>query len=527
MLLFRFLRKKGEGMKARILSLMGDTDYPIFATVMALMLCILAAVSINPAGVSGALSFFQNVITVNFTWFIMLLVGVNFFFAMWIALSKHGKIILGKEGDKPEFSYISWVSMLFSAGVGIGFVCFGVAEPMWHLYTSTHTANMGATGAAEGVPMAIQITVSNWGASCWALFAVGGMAIALPSYRKNLPMCVGTGLFGILGKKCTTSPIAKAADTLGIIGAICGNSAALGMGVMSISTAMLRIFGIEIGTFGQFSIMATIIVAFIISSVSGLQRGVRILSVGNLVIAAGLLIFVLFAGPTTYLLNMVTEVTGMYVSQFVNMNFFTDAGHLQQGDWLRWWPVFYWLWWISYIPFVGGFIARISKGRSLREFVVGVTLATTVVSILWFTIMGGAGAWAELVDNLPIWTTMQAQGSEPAVYMLLESYPLGNIAATLALISLLVFTVTTSDSASFFISMQVSKGNRNPTAAARILWGLVLGMLGVAVMAVGGAEAMNALKSLAVAGSAPFCIIQVMLIISLYKMLKMIDRGEM
>jgi len=506
---------------------MGDTDYPIFITVMALMLCILVAVSTNPVGLSSALSFFQGAITTNFTWFIMLLVAMNFFFAVWIALSKYGSIVLGAEGDIPEFSYISWISMLFSAGVGIGFVCFGVAEPMWHLYTSTHTANMGAAGAAEGVPMAIQVTVSNWGASCWALFAVGGMAIALPSYRKKLPMCVGTGLFGILGDKCTTSPIAKIADTLGIIGAIAGNSAALGMGVMSISTAMLRIFGIEIGTLGQFSIMATIIVAFIISSVSGLQRGVRILSVGNLVIAGGLLLFVLFNGPTTYLLNLTTEVTGLYVREFVNMNFFTDAGHLQQGDWIKWWPVFYWLWWISYIPFVGGFIARISKGRTLREFVVGVTLATTVVSILWFTIMGGAGAWAQLVDDLPLWNTMQAQGSEPAIYMLLESYPWGNVAAILALISLVVFTVTTSDSASFFISMQVSKGNPNPTAASRILWGLVLGMLGVAVMVVGGKESMNALKSLAVAGAAPFCIIQIMLIISLYKMLKMVDRGEM
>ena len=526
-MLFRSLRKKGEGMKARIMSLMGDTDYPIFITVMALMLCILFAVSVNPAGVSSALAFFQSAITTNFTWFIMMLVAVNFFFAMWIALSKYGSIVLGAEGDKPEFSYIGWVSMLFSAGVGIGFVCFGVAEPMWHLYTSTHTANMGATGTAEGVPMAIQITVSNWGASCWALFAVGGMAIALPSYRKNLPMCVGTGLFGILGKKCSTSPIAKAADTLGIIGAIAGNSAALGMGVMSISTAMLRLFGIEIGTLGQFAIMATIIVAFIISSVSGLQRGVKILSISNLVVAGCLLLFVLFNGPTTYLLNMLTEVTGLYIREFVNMSFFTDAGHLQQGDWIKWWPVFYWLWWISYIPFVGGFIARISKGRSLREFIVGVTLATTLVSIVWFTIMGGAGAWAQLVDNLPIWSTMQAQGSEPAVYMLLESYPMGTFAALLALLSLVIFTVTTSDSASFFISMQISKGNRNPTAAARILWGLILGMLGVAVMAVGGKESMNALKSLAVAGSAPFCIIQVMLIISLYRMLKMIDRGEM
>ena len=514
-------------MKDRINAILGDTDYPVFLSVMGFMAVILAAVIMNPAALNSALGFFQNAVTVNFSWFIMALVAFNFFFAMWIAFSKYGAITLGVEGDKPEFSFVSWVAMLFSAGVGIGFICFGVAEPMWHLYTSTHTANMGATGTPQGVPMAIQVTISNWGASCWALFAVGGMAIALPSYRKGLPMCVGTGLFGILGKKCTTSPFAKAADTIGIIGAISGNSAALGMGVMSISSAMLRMFGVEIGPVGQFLIMASIIVAFIISSVTGLQRGVKFLSVANLFVAAAILIFVLCVGPTNYLTNMLTEVTGLYIREFVNMNFFTDAGHLKQDSWVHWWPVFYWLWWISYIPFVGGFIARISKGRTLRQFVLGVTMATTAVSIVWFTIMGGAGAWAQLVDKLPLWDTMQAQGSEPAVYMLMESYPFGKIAMFMALLSLVIFTVTTSDSASFFISMQVSKGNINPTVGARILWGLVLGLLGVCVMVVGGKESMNALKSLAVAGSAPFCIIQVFLIVSLYKMLKMIDRGEL
>jgi len=514
-------------MKTRALSLMGDTDYPIFVTVLALMACILVAISISPAAVNSKLLYFQNVIATRFSWFIMMLVAVNFFFAVWLALSKYGSIVLGKDGDKPEFSYISWITMLFSAAVGIGFICFGVAEPMWHLYTSTHTANMGATGAAEGVPMAIQITISNWGSSCWALFAIGGLAIALPSYRKDLPMCVGTGLFGILGDKVTTSPIAKAADILGIIAAIAGNSAALGMGVMSISTALDRIFGIQIGATGQCAIMITIIVAFIISSVSGLDRGVKILSMSNFAIAGALLLFVLFSGPTTYLLNMLTEVTGLYFGEFLNMNFFTDAGHLHQSSWVKWWPIFYWLWWISYIPFVGGFIARISKGRTIREFIISITLSTLAVSILWFTIMGGAGAWAELVDNLPLWNVMQAEGSEPAFYMLMESYPFGKLASILALISLVVFTVTTSDSASFFIAMQVSRGNRNPTAASRILWGMVLGLLGVAVMVIGGKESMNALKSLAVAGAAPFCIIQVMFMVSLMKMLKMIDRGEM
>ena len=514
-------------MKSRALSILGDTDYPIFYSVMALMLIIVFAVAHDAAALNSALSFFQDSITNNFTWFIMLLVAVNFFFAMWIAVSKYGSIILGAEGDKPEFSYVSWISMLFSAGVGIGFVCFGVAEPLWHLYTSTHTANMGAAGNSMGVPMAIQITVSNWGASCWALFAVGGMAIALPSYRKGMPMCVGAGLFGLLGERCTTSIIGKAADTLGIIGAIAGNAAALGMGVMSISTALFRLFGYEIGVWGQSGIMGVIIFFVIISTASGLARGVQLISLLNLAIAAFLLFFVLFNGPTTYIMNLITEVTGLYIREFINMNFFTDAGHTKMGDWLKWWPVFYWLWWISYIPFVGGFIARISKGRTLREFVVGVTAATTIVSIVWFTIMGGAGAWAELVDGLPIWNTMQAEGSEPAVYMLMQSYPFGEMAAILTLFSLLCFTVTTSNSASIFISIQISKGNINPTVFSRILWSIVLGVLGVVVMAVGGKESMNALKSLAVAGSAPFCIIQIMFIVSLYKMLKMIDRGEM
>lgn len=506
--------------------LIGTVDKHIFWPSIISLAAILVLVIGFTQWTAPVLSAFQSYISVSWSWFIMLLVAVNFFYTMWIALSKYGKIKLGKEDDQPEYRFFTWVCMLFSTGVGIGFICFGVAEPMWHLFTSTHTANLGATGQPTGVPMAIQISIMDWGASCWALFSLGGLAIALPSYRKGLPMCVGSSLYGLMGEKVRYSLWSKAADVVGIIASICGNSAALGMGVLSICWVVNRIFGVTVSLGMQAVVIAIIILGYIVSSATGLNRGIKYLSISNVYIAISLCLFVLFVGPTTYILNMFTEVLGMCFTQFIPLNFFTDAGHMKQDEWVHWWPIFYWLWWISYIPFVGGFVARISRGRSIRQFLLGSAIAPVGMSIVWFTVFGGAGAWAQFVDSIPIWQTMQAQGSEPAIYMLLESYPLGTAACLVALLSLTIFTVTTSDSASFYISLQVSsRSGGTAVLGARMLWGIILGVMAVSIIFLGGTDAMSALKSITIAGSAPFCVILVFMQISVWKMLKKIDAG--
>lgn len=504
--------------------LFSHIDKSTFIPSVGILAIALVSIIFFPELTNKILSTLQSKFSIGMSWFIILIVGLNFFFLMWIALSKYGNIVLGEtENDKPEFSTISWICMLFSAGVGIGFICFGVAEPIWHLYDSTHTVNMGTAGTPAGVPMGIQVSISNWGASCWALFAIGGLAIALPAYKKQLPMCISTGLYGLLGDKVTNSPWAKVVDVLGIIASVSGNAAALGMGILSISTAMNLVFGISVSPMLNAGIMLAIILIYIICTITGLDRGIKFMSNANVIVAGLLVIFILICGPSIYILNLFTEVTGLYVREFINMNFFTDAGRLVPREWLQWWPVFYWLWWISYIPFIGGFVARISRGRTLREFALGVSIAPVGFSLIWFTTLGGAGAWAQFVDGLKIWETMQSSGTEPAIYMLLQTYPMGTLACLIAICSLVTFTVTTSNSAAFFLAMQVSHGIANPSKSALILWGSILGAVGLGVAIIGGSEAMKALKALTVVGALPFCFVLGLYMISTYRMLKKID----
>lgn len=510
------------------LPFIGTVDKTIFWPSILSLLAILLLITIGSSFASEVLTGVQNYFTTYWSWLILLIVGVNFFFALFLAFSRFGKYTLGIEGDKPEYSFFVWLSMLFSTGVGIGFICFGVAEPMWHLFTSAHNTQLGIAGTPAGVPNAIQLSIMDWGASCWALFAIGGLAIGIPCYRKELPMCVGTSLYGLLGDDVYKSKWSKLSDILGIVASICGNSAALGMGILSISWVINRIFGVEITTSFQAAFTIAIFLAYIISTATGLDKGIKYLSLANVYVAIALCVFVLIVGPTTYILNNFTQQVGLSVTDFIHLSFFTDAGSFTQDEWLHWWPVFYWLWWVSYIPFVGGFLARISRGRSIREFILGVSIAPVGMSLVWFTIFGSAGAWAEFVDNIPIFETMQAQGSEPAIYLLLESYPFGTLASLVALLSLVIFTVTTSDSASFYISLQVSGAcGGQAVLPARVLWGAILGLFAVSVIFLGGADAMAALKGITIAGSAPFCIILIFMQVSLWKMLNLISQGKL
>ncbi len=510
------------------LPFIGNVDKYIFWPSLLSLIGILLFILIGAESSSVVLTKLQSYFSVYWSWFILLIVGINFFFAMYIALSRYGKIVLGRDGDKPEYSFFVWLCMLFSTGVGIGFICFGVAEPMWHLFTSTHNVQAGIAGTPAGVPNAIQISIMDWGASCWALFAIGGLAIGLPCYRKGLPMCVGTSLYGLLGDDVYKSKWSKLADIIGIIASVCGNSAALGMGILSICWVVNRIFDIEITLTTQALFTLGIFLAYILSTATGLNKGIKYLSMANVYVGMALCVFVLIVGPTTYILNNFTQQVGLSFTQFLHFSFFTDSGNIIQDEWLHWWPIFYWLWWVSYIPFVGGFVARISRGRTLRQFLCGVSIAPVAMSLVWFTIFGSAGAFAEFVDKIPIFATMQAEGSEPAIYLLLESYPFGTIASLVALLSLIIFTVTTSDSASFYISLQVSGlCDGQAVLPARVIWGTILGLFAVSIIFLGGKDAMTALKGVTIAGAAPFCVILVLMQVSLWKMLKQIDAGTL
>lgn len=508
--------------------IIGNIDRVIFWPAVISLLVLLAIALTLTDKANTMLLGLQNYFCISWGWFINALVGINFFYIIYIGLSRFGNIKLGKDTDNPEYNTLSWICMLFSAGVGIGYVCFGVAEPMWHSFTATTIKRLGIAGTPEAFPLGIQSAIMDWGATCWALFALGGLAIALPCYRKNLPMTVGTSLYGLSGDKHRTSIWVKLTDVIGIIAAICGNSAALGMGVLSICWVINYLFGIETTIGLKVFIAFAILLLYIISTATGLNRGLKYLSLTNVVVASLLCLYVLITGPTTYILNIITEEIGLTITHLIPQAFFSDAGSIEQDSWLYWWPIFYWLWWISYIPFVGGFVARISRGRTIRQFVFGVTFIPVGMALIWFSVFGGAGSWAQFVDGIQIWQVMEAQGSEPAIWTLLSSYPLGTIICIIALISLICFTVTTSDAASFYISLQCSgQSDGSAVLGARLLWALLLGSFASILIFLGGTDAMTTLKGFTIAGATPFCIITILMEISLWKMLKKIENGEM
>lgn len=503
----------------------GKHDSVLFWPVLLSFITVIILALAYPSQTAKTLVTIRNFLIFNFSWAFLMGVGATLFFCMFLAVSSFGDLKLGKDDDTPDFAFGTWVAMLFSCGLGIGFVFYSVAEPLTHLHQSSHVIDAGNAGAVAGVPKAIEMTLLDWGIHGWALFALAAWAIAFPAYRLGKPLTVATGLYGVLGDRCNTSIWGRIADGLGALGTIGGNAAMIGLGVASISYGIETLFGLELSNFGKAGVMLALIIAYVISAATGVERGIKYLSQINMCLAAGVVaVLVLFGpAPIQYLLNMTTQMCGDYFNGILKHTFWSDAGNFEQRDWLGWWIVFYWLWWISYIPFCGGFIARISKGRTLREFMFGVILVPMLLAILWFSIWGGSAAFAEINGVAPLWENIQAN-PESGVYTLLGSMPGGWFVSLVVLINIIIFAITTSDSASFFVAMQMSKGQHNPKITMRLLWGIVIGMTGIIFQLTGG---FNAIKSLAIVVGAPFFLVGIAFIFSVYSMLKKAKAGVM
>ncbi|QEA38895.1 BCCT family transporter [Pistricoccus aurantiacus] len=515
-------RYRRDGLTTR---LFGEYDHTLFWPVLTIYASIMACALLLPEATGATLSGIRDFLIFNFGWAFLLGVGGTLLFCLYLVISPFGDLKLGADDEVPEFSYGAWISMLFSCGFGIGFVFFSVAEPLTHLYESSHVIDMGATGEAAGVAKAVQLTLLDWGMHGWAVFAIAAWAIAFPAYRLGLPLTVATGLYGILGERCNSSIWGRVANGLGIIGTIGGNATMIGLGVSSISYGLNQLFGLELGALGQALVMMVVIVAYVISAATGVERGIKFLSQANMVMAGVILFALLFFGhaPAQYLLNLATQQIGDYFGQVFALQFWSDAGNFEQREWLGWWVVFYWLWYISYIPFCGGFIARISRGRTLREFIVGVILVPMLLAIGWFSIWGGSAGYVEVNGIAPLWESVQ-QKPESGIYMLLDSMDGGWWLSLIVLFNIVVFAVTTSDSASFFAAMQVSNGVENPKVSMRLLWGVVIGFTGIVFQLAGG---FDAIRSLAIVVGTPFFFVGIAYMVSVYRMLKSAKSGGM
>lgn len=495
--------------------ILGEYDKTLFWSNLILCVFILAAGIIYPKQFESVWNKLQELVTVNFGWFYLLLVGICIVFLFWVTFSKYGHVKLGKDDDRPEYSTFSWIAMLFSCGVGVGFIFWGVAEPLYHYMQTPYLAE---PGTPEAVPVALALSTMHWGLHGWALFSVCGLAIAFAAYRMNQPLTLAGGLYGILGDG-VKGPWGRVADFLSAFATIAGISTTIGMGVISISYAATHLFGFADTMALKVVIMGLMILIFIISSAVGIKRGMKRISSINVWLALGVMIFLFVFGPTRFILNILVNVTGTYINNLVFMTFWTDP--VEQTGWLGWWTVFYWGWWLAWTPFTAGFIAKISKGRTIREFLLGVLFLPTALTLIWFCVLGGSSIHAEINGTVALWEAVQANTGS-GIYMLLTTYPLPFLMSIILAINLLTFIVTSADASSFYCAVVMSKGNQEPKTTLKIVMGCLIGGLGLILLLTGG---LKALQTMSIVAALPFSFVVLLTMFSIVKMFKA-DAGQ-
>ncbi|MFV0426209.1 MAG: BCCT family transporter [Beutenbergiaceae bacterium] len=468
--------------------------------------------------VSGVIGELQSGIVSTFGWYYIVLVTGFVIFALWVGLSHFGDIVLGPEEGKPEFTMGSWLAMLFAAGMGIGLMFWGVAEPLHHFAGIPNRASGVAAADAAGGEQALVVTFLHWGLHPWAIYVVVGLALAYAVHVRNRPVSIRWSLEALLGKR-TDGWIGNVIDVTAIVGTVFGVATSLGFGVSQVAGGLQFMDIIAEPSNMVLVILIGLITGLaLVSVLTGVKKGIKFLSNANMGIGIALMVFVLVAGPTLFLMREYIEATGSYLQQLLQLAFSTSATSGEDGVvWQGWWTAFYWGWWISWAPFVGVFIARISRGRTVREFVMGVLLLPTAFSFLWFTIFGGAALYQELTGSGGLVTQGEdgpVVDATNALFTLLDSFPGGSLLVGVAILLVVLFFVTSSDSGSLVVDMLASGGDLDPPKWSRVLWALLEGLVAVALVLAGG---LSALRGVAIAIALPFSVVMIFMCIALLR----------
>lgn len=449
-------------------------------------------------------------LTTNFGWSYLFSMFLFVGFALYLGFSKYGNIKLGPDDSKPEFSTTSWFAMLFGAGMGIGLVFWGVAEPISHFIAPPGME----PGTPEAAAFAMKASFKHWGFHPWANYSIIGLALAYFQFRKGKPGLISSIFTPLIGEKGVNGPIGKTIDILAVFATVAGVATSLGLGTIQINSGLNYLFNVPETQLVQVIIIAVVTVIFIWTAVSGISKGIKILGDINLFLAFSLLLLTLILGPTLVIINSLTDGLGSYLNSFIYDSLHINA--FGDNSWVNSWTVFYWAWWIAWAPFVGSFIARISKGRTIREFVGGVMIAPALASFVWFAVFGSLGL--NLGDKLGVaGLSTAAAHPETALFAVLEHYPLGVVLSFIALILLCTFFITSANSATFVLGMLSSNGNLNPTNKRKILWGLIQSLLATSLLLAGG---LKALQTASVAAAFPFILVMIFAIVALLKALR-------
>lgn len=454
---------------------------------------------------TAALSFITN----TFGWFLILATNVFILAAAFFAFSRFGSIRIGGNDAKPEFTTASWFAMLLSAGMGIGLMFWSVGEPMYH-YSSPSPMFSGVVGGTpEAAQAAMGITYFHWGIHPWAIYAIVGLGLAFFAYNRGLPLTIRSIFYPILGNKIHGF-WGNLIDVLSVLATMMGLATSLGLGVKQVNAGLGFLFGIQVSLTTQVILIAVITALATLSVMSGLDGGVKRLSQCNMGLAALLMLFVLIAGPTVYILSGFTQNLGFYLTKLPEISLWTET--FRSSNWQGSWTVFYWAWWISWSPFVGMFIARISKGRTVREFVLGVMLIPTLLSFIWMSVFGGAAIYLQSSGNADIVTAVKADVAT-ALFVMLENFPLTNILSFVGIVLVTVFFITSSDSGSLVVDHLTSGGKLDSPVTQRVFWAVMEGVIAAVLLSGGG---LTTLQTAAVCTGLPFAVVLLFIVYALY-----------
>lgn len=492
-------------------------DQTVYIVSLIIVLAISAVGLLFNEPFGRAMNWLLILLEVNFGWLYLIAMLVFVVVAIGLAFSRYGKIKLGPDDSMPEFSTRSWFAMLFGAGMGIGLVFWGIAEPLSHVSAPIQ----GITpGSSEAAAFAIRASFKHWGFHPWAGYTIIGLALGYFQYRKGYPGLISSIFVPLIGEKGVRGPIGKLIDILAVFATVAGVATSLGLGTMQINAGLNYVFGIPSNAMVQILIIAVITVIFIWTAVAGIEKGIALLGDINLYLAVLLLAISFVVGPKLLALNSFTDGFGSYLQNFV-----ADSLHLDlmgNNSWINGWTVFYWAWWIAWAPFVGSFIARISKGRTLKEFILGVTIAPAVTSMIWFAIFGAMSI--DMVTKMGVeQMAVVAKVPETALFQVFSYYPLGSVLSVITIFLLITFFVTSANSATFVLGMFTQGGDLNPSNSKKIIWGLIQSVLATALLLAGG---LLPLQTASVVAAFPFIFIMFFAIISLFKALREEDLAK-
>lgn len=486
----------------------------VYRISIALVIALVALAGLAPQALGAVMHSVLTPLVRSTGWLYLLVVFMALVLLLYLAFGRLGRLRIGGEDAEPEFSHRSWLAMLFATGMGIGLVFWGAAEPISHYAQPPEGI---AAQTPEAARAAMRYAFFHWGLHPWAVYALMGLAMAWFQYNRGGRGLISDMLEPLIGAR-HRGALGHAVNIAAVVATAMGVATTLGLGTIQIAAGLERVLGLPAGLPLQLGIIGVAFVLYMASSASGVERGVKWLSNANLVLAGLLMLALLLLGPTGFILDTFTTTLGGYINQLVTMSL--RLSPFSNGTWALDWTVFYWAWWISWSPFVGAFIARVSRGRTVREFVVGVVLAPSLLGFVWFSVFGGAALQAQIFGNVDLLAAL-AKGYETVLFALLGSLPGATLLSVMALLLLLVFFVTSADSAVLVLASMSTDAAGDPPLSRRLVWGVAVALIAAAMLLAGG---LSALQNLITIVALPFAVLLCLVMFSLYRVLDAEDQ---